>query len=90
MGLGMWPSVCLSVACVCTSITSFAHAEREHVSDVISLSARFPGADPLAVDLLGHMLCFSPQHRIMSEAALAHPYFVENRYHDPEDEVRGL
>uniref|UniRef100_A0AAV2IZV4 mitogen-activated protein kinase n=1 Tax=Knipowitschia caucasica TaxID=637954 RepID=A0AAV2IZV4_KNICA len=44
----------------------------------------FRGANPLAVDLLKHMLVLDCDGRISASEALAHPYF--SQYHDPEDE----
>ena len=39
-----------------------------------SLSALYPGANPLALDLVAKMLMFDPARRISVEEALAHPY----------------
>lgn len=44
----------------------------------------FPGASPLALDLLSKMLVFNPNKRITIEECIAHEYF-EGR-HDPDDE----
>ncbi|KAF8320432.1 kinase-like protein [Clavulina sp. PMI_390] len=44
----------------------------------------FPGADPLAVDLMERCLTFSPTRRITVDQALSHPYLKP--YHDPLDE----
>lgn len=44
----------------------------------------FKNANPLAVDLLEHMLDLDPTHRIDVNGALAHPYLAQ--YHDPSDE----
>jgi len=44
----------------------------------------YPGANPLALDLLHKMLEFNPEKRITVEDALAHPYLAS--LHDPEDE----
>jgi serine/threonine protein kinase len=41
------------------------------------LSQLFPGASPLAVDLLGRMLQFDPRRRISVEEALAHPWLAQ-------------
>ena len=41
------------------------------------LSKLFPGASPLAVDLLGRMLQFDPRRRISVEQALAHPWLAQ-------------
>ena len=49
-----------------------------------NFAALFPRADAAALDLLEHLLTFSPRKRITVEEALAHPY-VEP-YHDPNDE----
>ena len=43
------------------------------------LAARFPNADPEAVDLLHKLLTFDPSQRITVEQALAHPWLQE--YH---------
>ncbi|KAH7096520.1 Pkinase-domain-containing protein [Auriculariales sp. MPI-PUGE-AT-0066] len=48
------------------------------------LAQLFPGANPLALDLMEKCLTFSPKRRIDVEAALAHPYLEP--YHDPQDE----
>ncbi|KAF7321518.1 Mitogen-activated protein kinase [Mycena kentingensis (nom. inval.)] len=50
----------------------------------VAFSTLFPNANPLAIDLLSHMLCFDPAKRITCEEALAHPYF--QAWHDPSDE----
>ncbi|KDQ53336.1 hypothetical protein JAAARDRAFT_161829 [Jaapia argillacea MUCL 33604] len=47
-------------------------------------SVLFPGANPLAVELLERCLTFSPKRRIQVEEALRHPYLEP--YHDPQDE----
>ncbi|KAG8691509.1 MAP kinase Pmk1 [Ceratobasidium sp. 423] len=44
----------------------------------------FPGANPLAVDLMEKCLTFNPKRRIDVVQALAHPYLEP--YHDEEDE----
>lgn len=44
----------------------------------------FPGANPLALNLLERMLAFDPSKRCGVEEALEHPYFAT--LHDPEDE----
>lgn len=44
----------------------------------------FEGVNPLAIELLEHMLVFDPDSRITAEAALAHPYL--ELYADPSDE----
>ena len=41
------------------------------------LAKLFPGASPLAVDLLGRMLQFDPRRRITVEQALAHPWLAQ-------------
>jgi len=53
-------------------------------SEKKSFATRFPGADPLAIDLLEKMLIFNPEERITVEEALAHPYLEQ--YYDPTDE----
>ena len=42
---------------------------------VVKWEEKLPGANPLALDLLGKMLCFSPEHRITVQEAISHPYF---------------
>ncbi|KCV70542.1 CMGC/MAPK protein kinase [Fonticula alba] len=44
----------------------------------------FPGADPLALDLLERLLEFDPRRRISAAQALRHPYLA--LYHDASDE----
>ncbi len=44
----------------------------------------FPDASPAALDLLSHMLVFSPAKRWTVEQCIAHPYL--RRLHDPTDE----
>ena len=44
----------------------------------------FPGANPLAIDLLKQLLCYDTTVRLTAEQALAHPYFAQ--FHDVEDE----
>jgi len=39
------------------------------------LKKMIPGVDPLAIDLLEHMLVYEPSQRISAKAALQHPYF---------------
>lgn len=43
----------------------------------MDLSKLFPGASPLAVDLLSSMLQFDPRRRISVEQALAHPWLAQ-------------
>jgi len=49
-----------------------------------SFSIMFPTANPVALDLLGKMLTFSPNKRYNVEQCLSHPYF--EGLHDPEQE----
>ncbi|EQC29662.1 CMGC/MAPK protein kinase [Saprolegnia diclina VS20] len=49
-----------------------------------SLLEFFPDANPLAIDLLGRMLKFSPDERITVTQALEHPYLAQ--LHNPADE----
>jgi len=49
-----------------------------------SFSVMFPTANPVALDLLGKMLTFSPTKRYNVEQCLSHPYF--EGLHDPEQE----
>ncbi|XP_072175455.1 mitogen-activated protein kinase 14B-like [Diadema setosum] len=44
----------------------------------------FIGANPLAVDLLEHMLHLDEEKRLSAAQALTHPYLA--KYHDPDDE----
>ena len=44
----------------------------------------FPGANPLALDLLDKMLTLDPFQRITVNEALNHPYLAI--WHDPQDE----
>ena len=39
------------------------------------LAAKFPGTDPLALDLLAKLLTFDPDNRITVRDAVRHPYF---------------
>lgn len=48
------------------------------------LTAVFPGANPLAIDLLRLMLELDSDKRITAQKALAHPYLAP--YADPNDE----
>jgi serine/threonine protein kinase len=50
----------------------------------IPFQTLYPHANPLALDLLGKMLCFDPAKRISCEEALNHPYLQV--WHDPADE----
>ena len=50
----------------------------------IQLSTLYPHANPHAIDLLSHMLCFDPAKRISCDDALRHPYL--QAWHDPADE----
>lgn len=43
------------------------------------LSSRFPGSDPVALDLLKRMITFNPADRITVDEALAHPYLASVR-----------
>ncbi len=45
---------------------------------------KYPGANPLALDLLSKLLAFDPLKRITVETALEHPYLAD--FHDPEEE----
>ena len=40
-----------------------------------NLAAKFPGTDPLALDLLAKLLTFDPDRRISVRDAVRHPYF---------------
>ncbi|KAI8069409.1 mitogen-activated protein kinase [Gongronella butleri] len=50
----------------------------------VPFSRLFPNANPLAIDLLEHLLTFNPAKRYTVEQALKHPYLEP--YHDPDDE----
>lgn len=53
------------------------------------LSKLFPGASPLAVDLLGRMLQFDPRRRISVEEALAHPWLAQLHDEAAEPAAQG-
>lgn len=46
---------------------------------------KYPGTDPLGIDLLYKMLEFNPAKRIQAEAAIKDPYFDDVRI--PEQEI---
>lgn len=50
----------------------------------VDWAARFPKANPQALDLLDKMLQFNPSKRISVQEALAHPFLAD--YHAPDDE----
>ena len=50
----------------------------------VPFSTLFPHANPHAIDLLSHMLCFDPAKRISCDEALRHPYL--QAWHNPADE----
>ena len=52
---------------------------KRHFSEI------YPSANPLAWDLLEHMLTFNPARRYTVEQCLAHPYLES--LHDPTDEL---
>lgn len=52
----------------------------------VPFSEVFPGANPLALDLLEKMLCLDPHQRITVDEALRHPYLAV--WHDPQDEIQ--
>ncbi|KAK9479909.1 kinase-like domain-containing protein [Lipomyces japonicus] len=54
----------------------------------VPFATMFPGANPLAVDLLDKMLTFNPLKRISVDEALNHGYLEP--YHDPDDEPTAL
>ena len=43
----------------------------------VKLQSLYPNANPLALDLLGRMVHFSPTRRITVQQALQHPYFTQ-------------
>ena len=45
----------------------------------------FPKANPVALDLLGKMLVFNPEKRILIDGCLAHPYL--EGYHEGEEPI---
>jgi mitogen-activated protein kinase 1/3 len=49
-----------------------------------SFSVMFANANPVALDLLGKMLCFNPKNRYTVDQCISHPYF--EGLHDPEQE----
>ena len=49
----------------------------------MSLEEKFPGCNPLALNLLAKMLAFDPDDRITAEAAMKHPFFAS--IYSPED-----
>jgi len=49
-----------------------------------SWNERFPGANPLALDLIQKLLTFNPSKRLTVEECLNHPYLEE--FHDEADE----
>ncbi|KAK4790258.1 hypothetical protein SAY86_017562 [Trapa natans] len=55
-------------------LRSIRHIKSLPHSDGKQLSALFPYADPLGLDLLGKMLVFDPSKRITAAEALQHPY----------------
>lgn len=50
----------------------------------VKFSTMFPYANPLAIDVLSHLVCFDPAKRITCEQALNHPYFLP--WKDPIDQ----
>jgi len=44
----------------------------------------FPKSNPIALDLLSHMLTFNPNKRYTIEQCISHPYF--EGLHNPEEE----
>lgn len=58
-------------------------------SESTPLAARFPGASPLALDLLSRMLQFDPARRITVQEALEHPYLTE-MHADSREPVCGV
>ena len=48
------------------------------------IEAQYPAADPLAIDLLKHMLQFNPKKRYTAEEALEHPFLKNVRRADME------
>jgi len=48
------------------------------------IEAQYPAADPLAIDLLKHMLQFNPKKRYTADEALEHPFLQNVRRADME------
>uniref|UniRef100_UPI00358FE600 extracellular signal-regulated kinase 2-like isoform X1 n=2 Tax=Myxine glutinosa TaxID=7769 RepID=UPI00358FE600 len=55
--------------------------------DQTSLEELLPDAPPDALDLMGKLLVFNPEHRLTAEEALCHPYV--SRFHDTNEPVLG-
>lgn len=53
------------------------HFENLPKSNPPPLSERFPGVEPVALDLLAKLLDWDPHERITAYEALSHPYFYE-------------
>lgn len=54
------------------------------IKQAIPFSTLFPKANPLAIELLSHLLSFDPLKRIHTEETLKHPYF--QAWFDPHDQ----
>lgn len=78
------PPLPLFAACTAQLASQLASAHTWSRLQRTDLSKLFPGANPLAVDLLARMLEFDPRRRISVEQALAHPWLAQ--LHDAASE----
>lgn len=71
------PRACLALPLHLCPFPPHLHPTRPAHAQRADLSKLFPGASPLAVDLLGRMLQFDPRRRISVQEALAHPWLAQ-------------